>query len=317
MENIKVSNSIEGESKNNHNTKKNILNWVLLVALSIAWGSADILGKKGLLIYTPNEVGIIRTFVASLVFTPLGLMRIGKVKIKELSKFFFMGLVGSVLPAFIFARSQGKLDSWLGTVLNSLTPIMTIVLARFFLKRHIFRNELIGMVIGLSGTILLISGVMGSAQSNNIKYMIFPILGALCYATSTIFISKYLVNSNIFTATAISLLPYTLIMGIMLFTKTDILYKLENIEGSYKALLFVVSLCLCSSVFAFLVFNILTRTTSSVFASIATLIAPIVSLFWGILDGENLNLTHYLGIATILFGVYILNKKQSEAPIGS
>lgn len=186
---------------------------------------------------------------------------------------------------------------------------MTLLLARFLFNKSVSANEVIGIVVGFIGAIILISGVIGSIHGDT-KYVIFPILSALCRSLSANLLSRYIVKTSIFTATAISLIPYSLIMGLLLVNQTDIFHKLQNIEGSYKALGFVITLALFSSVLANLIFNILTRNTSPIFASIASLIAPIISIVWGLLDGEKLVLTHYLGIITILSGVYLLNRKK-------
>jgi drug/metabolite transporter (DMT)-like permease len=40
---------------------------------------------------------------------------------------------------------------------------------------------------------------------------------------------------------------------------------------------------------------------------------PIVAIFWAVLDGENLTLQQYLAAAVILFGVYLVNRKNQKA----
>jgi drug/metabolite transporter (DMT)-like permease len=285
-----------------------VRDWLLLGFISFAWGSADILAKKGLKVFSPNEMGCIRMFVASLFFLPLILIRLKHIKFIQIEKLLIIGLLGSVLPAFIFARSQGKLDSSIHTALSSLTPIFTLLFAVFLFRRLVKRNEIVGIAMGCIGTIILISGVIGSSQGD-IKYVIFPILGSICYALSTNLVSHYMKNINTVTATAVSLMPYSVIMGLVIFTKTEVISKLENIEGAYTALGCAIAVAICSSALAFLSFNILTHNTSSVFASMSKLVAPVVSIMWGLLDGENLLLTHYIGIFIILSGVYLLNKR--------
>jgi drug/metabolite transporter (DMT)-like permease len=60
--------------------------------------------------------------------------------------------------------------------------------------------------------------------------------------------------------------------------------------------------------FAQVIFNNMLSLTSSVFASSITYFIPIVALLWGILDGEVLSIWHFLGMAFIIGGVFILNK---------
>lgn len=94
--------------------------WFFLLLIALIWGSADILAKKGLKIFSPNEVGVIRVFIASIVFTPFAVTTIGKIKFDKLLKLLLIGILASVVPVFLMARSQGKLDSWINSALNSL-----------------------------------------------------------------------------------------------------------------------------------------------------------------------------------------------------
>jgi drug/metabolite transporter (DMT)-like permease len=46
------------------------------------------------------------------------------------------------------------------------------------------------------------------------------------------------------------------------------------------------------------------------FTSSVTYILPIVGVMWGLLDGEQLQSGHFIGMVAILFGVYLANRKK-------
>ncbi len=46
------------------------------------------------------------------------------------------------------------------------------------------------------------------------------------------------------------------------------------------------------------------------FVSSVNYIIPIVSVMWGLLDGEKLQAGHYIGMAAIISGVYLANRKK-------
>jgi drug/metabolite transporter (DMT)-like permease len=48
--------------------------------------------------------------------------------------------------------------------------------------------------------------------------------------------------------------------------------------------------------------------TSAVLASSVTYLIPIVAILWGILDGETIQIQHFIGMGIILVGVYLVNK---------
>jgi drug/metabolite transporter (DMT)-like permease len=96
---------------------------------------------------------------------------------------------------------------------------------------------------------------------------------------------------------------------IYLFAFTNFVYKLENVEGAWKALGFIVFLALMSTAVATLIFNKLLKISTPLYTSSVTYIMPLVSVMWGVLDGEQLEAGHFAGMACILAGVYLANRK--------
>ena len=54
--------------------------WVLLVLLSVIWGSSFILIKKSLEHFNPYEVGALRVLIAGIILLPLAILNIRKFK---------------------------------------------------------------------------------------------------------------------------------------------------------------------------------------------------------------------------------------------
>jgi drug/metabolite transporter (DMT)-like permease len=84
---------------------------------------------------------------------------------------------------------------------------------------------------------------------------------------------------------------------------------MANVEGAWKAFGFVIILALMSTAVANLLFYKLLKISSPLFASSVTYVMPIVSVMWGLLDGENLLMGHFIGMALILGGVFLANRK--------
>jgi len=64
------------------------------------------------------------------------------------------------------------------------------------------------------------------------------------------------------------------------------------------------------TVIAVVLFNMLIKSTSALFASSITYCVPIVAAAWGFLDGEQIGTRHLVGILFILLGVYLVNAKK-------
>jgi len=64
-----------------------------------------------------------------------------------------------------------------------------------------------------------------------------------------------------------------------------------------------------STATATFLFNRLVKISTPLFASSVTYIMPIVAVMWGVMDGERLYAGHYIGMAAIIGGVYLANRK--------
>ena len=131
--------------------------WLLLGLLALIWGSSFLLIKKGLLAFGPMEVGALRISSAGLVLAPFIARRLNKITRKHWLKLASVGLVGSLIPAFMFAIAQTQLASGVTGVLNALTPIATLVIGALFFHQKARLAQVIGVAIGLFGTLLLVT----------------------------------------------------------------------------------------------------------------------------------------------------------------
>ena len=110
------------------------LSWVILIILSIVWGSSFILMKRGLEAFSSDEVAALRISLAFIFLVPL---QIKHYKI-DLNKYFWgliiMGVFGNLIPAFLFTKAETQISSSLAGMLNALTPLFTILVGLIWLK---------------------------------------------------------------------------------------------------------------------------------------------------------------------------------------
>ena len=168
-----------------------ILAWFLLIVLSFIWGSSFILMKKGLVVFSAGEVGAIRILSASIVLLPLSLPKVKKLKKKQWHILFISGLVGSFLPAFLFATAQTEIESSITGILNALTPLFVLILGVLFFDQSINIRGIIGIILGLLGTSFLIfSNQQGLFYKINL-FALLIVLATFFYGTNLNIIKKY------------------------------------------------------------------------------------------------------------------------------
>ena len=297
--------------------KSPLLAWVLLLVLAFIWGSSFILIKKGLVGLDPGQVGSLRIVAAFLFLLPSGLKRFQSVDKRKLHYYTSVGLLGSLVPAFLFAVAQTQLESAVTGVLNGLVPIFTILIALFILGQKQTGKVYIGVTVGFIGTAILITAGNGSSFSGINAYALLVILATICYASNLNLIKEKLNNVHAVTVTSISLLMVGPIATIYLFGFTDFWSKLINAEGAVLASFYICLLGVFGTAIALIIFNKVLQMKDALFASSVTYIIPVFAVMWGVLDGEKLFLTHYVGMAAVGIGVYIANTNRTHKKAGS
>lgn len=288
---------------------KTLLAWIMLISLSLIWGSSFILIKRGLEILSPGEVGALRIVSAGVFLTPFALSRLKKVEKTDWRFLLSVGFVGSLLPAFLFAIAQTQLPSSITGVLNALTPIFTILIGLFIYKVRQSRRVFAGIAIGFVGTTILIMARSTGELAIN-AYALLVVMATLFYGTNLNIIKNHLQHLKALTITSVSLMMVGPMAAFYLFGYTDFTYKLSHVEGAWLSASYILILGVVGTALALIIFNNLVQITTPVFTSSVTYIIPIVAVIWGLLDGEELIWLHYLGMAGIITGVYITNYRR-------
>ena len=292
--------------------KTALLPWLILLILTLIWGSSFILIKKGLLYYSSTQVGALRIAISFLFLLPFAMARLRRPEKKHWKYLALVGIIGSGLPAFLFAKAQTGIDSSLAGILNSLTPLFTLIIGVTFFTLKSRWYNIAGVILGLAGGVGLISisGVQGFEF--NMKYSIYVIIATLCYAINVNLIKYRLPDLDAVTITALSFVVIGLPVIIQLLVFTDFIPRLEHKEGAEIGLLYIAVLSVVGTGLALMLFNALVKMASPLFASSVTYTIPLVAVFWGIADGESVSWTAAIWILMILTGIFLVNRKHKK-----
>jgi drug/metabolite transporter (DMT)-like permease len=281
----------------------------LLIVLSLIWGTSFILMKRGLLAFSAGEVGAIRVVAASIFLLPFAIVRLKELAARDFGKLFFSGMMGIFIPAFLFATAQTRMDSPITGILNSLTPICVLIVGAALYKQTFKLRALVGIAIGLAGTVILILARRGGEIGSANIYALLVILACLCYGINVNFIKFKLPGLKSLTITSVAVLLIGPLALIYLLFFTPFFHTLNTHPKAISSLAYLVVLGIMSTSIATLLFNKLIKISTPLFASSSTYLIPIVAVIWGLLDGERLGSGHFLGMSAIIAGVYIANRK--------
>lgn len=283
--------------------------WYYLIILSLIWGSSFMLIKKGLVGLTPIQVGALRIFFTTFFLFLVGFKTLKTIEKKNWKWIALTGFLGSGFPPFLFAVAQTEVDSAIASILNSLTPLNTIITGIFLFGILVSKRQIIGVIIGLLGIIILIGAGAELNSNQNYWYSALVILSSILYALNVNIIKKHLNNTG---ALAIATGNFALLVvpSLILLWYTGFFETILASKKMQISLMYVVLLSLFGTAIAKVLFNKLVQIASPVFASSVTYTMTLIAIIWGLLDGEQLSLYQLLGGAIILMGVYLANKKR-------
>jgi drug/metabolite transporter (DMT)-like permease len=282
--------------------------YAILLFLAFIWGSSFILMKVGLKSFSSPQVAAIRMLSASLVLLPLSIRHLKGITRKELFYLLIAGFIGSFLPAFLFTKAQTRIDSALAGMLNSLTPVFTLLIGLLFHRTKTRWMQVIGVIIGLIGAMGIISSGETIALRNVNSYAFFIVAATTCYAINVNVVKTHLTHLTGMQITSISFFFIGPAAAIALFTS-----DLGAVETSSKWPVHLVAISLLGVVgtaLAMVIMNSLIRYTSAVFAASVTYIIPIFAIMWGLLDNEVITILHLGFMGLVLFGVYLISRRS-------
>lgn len=282
--------------------------WVLLVVLSIIWGSSFILIKKSLEHFTPYEVGALRVLIAGIVLLPLAILNIKKFPRKHLKWLIIAAVTGNFIPMFLFPIAETQISSSIAGIINSMMPIFVIIVGTLFWKFSTSKRQLIGVAISFSGACIL---ALSAGESGELKLIpiVLLLLATLCYAISTTTVKSKLheIPAKILSAFVFS---FVLILpSLITLVFSGFFNNLHANENLFVGLGFVSLLSIFGTGLAMMLNYRLLSISTPLFASTVTLLMPVVAVIWGILDGEKLTPMQGLGGVVILAGLIFLRAK--------
>ena len=284
--------------------------WLYLFLLSLIWGSSYILIKRGLVGLSPIELGSARIVISTVFLLVLGFNSLSGLSRYHWKWLIITGFLGTFFPSFFFAFAQLHIDSSVAAILNSLTPIFTVLVGITLFATRMLARQYFGVVLGFVGSLGLVWGGAQINPNQPIGYVLLILSASMCYAINIHFLKHKLSAVSPMAMTLgnfIAILPPALIM--LFFSDFFSFQKLQNPEV-ITSLGYVATLAFFGTAIAKVMFNRFVKIASTVFVSSVTYTLPIVALFWGTLDGEKISSYQLLSTVVILVGVSLAHKKN-------
>lgn len=281
--------------------------WLLLAILALIWGSSFILIKMGLIGLTPLQLGSLRIIFCAVFLLIIGFRSLKSIPHTQWKYIAFTAMLGTFMPVYLFSFAQTQIHSSISAILNSLTPLNTLLIGAAVFGLQFQRRQFLGVLIGLVGCALLIYNGAMNNPNQNYYYTLLVVAASACYAANVNLIKKYLTGLSPLSIStgnfAVMLVPALIVLSFSGFQDAAAL------PATQEAMLYIAVLGILGTGIANIIFFRLIQISSPIFASSVTYLIPVVAFGWGLMDNESLTLVQGLGAAIILIGVYFSARK--------
>jgi drug/metabolite transporter (DMT)-like permease len=288
---------------------------LLLLFLSVLWGASFLFAKIA--------VGAIPVFVALAARVMIGAASLGLYLIvtrHELPRelriwrmFLFMGVFNNAIPFGLLFWAQTEITAGLGAILNSMTPIFTLIVAHFLTRdEKITRDKLIGIGIGFCGVAVLVGPSLLLDPGRAALAKVACIVASVSYGFASVFGRRFAREGvSPLSATFGQIVTSSLVIfPIALFFHPVATLAAAPVEV-YLALL---GLGIVSTAFAYVLFYKILARAGATNVSLVTLLVPVSATILGalVLD-ETLTPMQGLGMALISIGLLVMDGRAVKA----
>jgi drug/metabolite transporter (DMT)-like permease len=283
--------------------------WVLLIVLTLIWGSSFILIKKSLDHFSPYQVGALRVLIAGIILMPVAISKYRQFPKKHLKWLILAAFTGNFIPMFLFPIAETEVSSSIAGIINSMMPIFVIIVGALVWKFETTKRQIVGTMISFTGVCLLAFGGDGEGGTFKLIPILLLLLATLCYALSTTTVKSKLmeISSTVLSAFVFSFVLFFPSLIALAFTGFFSTFRFN--ESNMLGLMFVSLLSVFGTGLAMMMNYRLLKVSTPLFASTVTLLMPIVAIGWGFLDGDRLSVMQFAGAGVIIAGLIFLRSK--------
>ncbi|MBW1843442.1 MAG: DMT family transporter [Deltaproteobacteria bacterium] len=284
-----------------------LIDWFGLLALAVLWGTSFLFVKIAVREVPPLTLVAARFVIAASV---LGVaVRARGLRLPTSRRvwghYLLMSLIGNSIPFTLIAWGQIEVDVGLAGILMGVTPLMTLLLAHFFVLGERMTPRMVGgFVVGFIGLVALFGPealLEFGGESSDLLSQLAIGLAAICYATNTVITRRLGTLDPLVSATTVMWITTAIMVPAALW-----LDRPWNLAWSATSIASVVWLGLFATALATIVFFSIVQRAGPTFLSLISYMIPVVALAAGaiVLD-EKLVGTVLIGMALILTGLAI------------
>lgn len=284
--------------------------YIALILAHLIWGANFVVAKVTLQEFPPMSLAFLRFSFASLLLAPFFLAETKKIKInkKDLPRLIAVGIFIITLNITFFFEGIKRTTAIDASFLTLIIPMLSVLLGWWFLKEKIYLINLVGIVLGFLGALIIIGLpqiITGTASLEVLMGNVLIILASISWVIGATISKGVLKKYSSLVVTAIAFLVGTLTMFIPA--------SLEYIQSpgwvgqvTILGVLGLMYMTFLSSISAYFLFEWGLSKTSIIIANLFQYIEPLVATALAItLLSESISTSFLVGGALIMIGAYL------------
>jgi drug/metabolite transporter (DMT)-like permease len=291
-------------------TSRSRADWLVFLALGFMWGSSYLFIKIGVETLTPLTLVALRLAIGLVFLT--GVVLVAREALPRDWRVYrhiaVMAVFNIVLPFALITWSEQRVSSSLASILTSVVPLFSIVIAALTLRDEPFTSARVaGLGVGFAGVVLLVGPSALDASADPVAQA--ALLGAsLCYAIGAVYARRF--GTGVRPPVAAFLqVGVAFLMSATLALAFERPFELELPSSTIVA---VVWLGLVGSGIAYLAFFRLIGRWGATRTSTVAYLLPVVGIALGVVvAGESVDVPMLAGTALIIGGVALVNARRS------
>ena len=264
----------------------------------------------------PSGFILLRALGATIVFWIIKTRIREKIKTKDLVRLAFCGLFGVALNQLFFFNGLNLTSPVNSSIIMTLNPILVLVLSSVFIKERVTKTKVIGILLGMTGSVILSYMSMGNISgTSSLTGDLFVLINAVSYGIYLVLVKPLMSRYK-----PITVISWVFLFGLLFITPIGFqqLTEVDWLNMPFQIYMRLIYVVVGVTVFTYLLniyaLKTVTATVTSSYIYLQPVLAAVAVLifsYYGLEDYSG-ELTIWKGFSAILIfvGVYLVSRRK-------
>mgnify|MGYP001555176496 CR=1 FL=1 len=280
------------------------LDWGLLAAIALIWGSSFLFMEIGLRSFEPGVITLARVALGAATLALFPKAR-AAVERQDLPRIAGLGVIWIAIPLLIFPIAQQWTTSSVTGMINGAMPVFTVIWAIYLMRKLPGWRQLLGIGLGFLGMMLIFVPELDVGGDQ--------LIGALLVVVAVMFYGLA-ANLSVPLSQKYGALPvvFRSQLAALVIVAPVGLVQIPASSWSWESALAMIPVGVLGTGAAFVLMATLTGRVGGPRASVATYFIPIVAIVLGVVVlGESVETIALAGVLLVMAGAWIASRRES------